>query len=84
MPSVLERKRRGMNPRNCPEVKLTVENGPFIIYNVPHVKRSTPGPNGELHQIKLSVAYKIAAICEFMEKTKINEFNYDEINNKLF
>ncbi|MEF3225905.1 hypothetical protein LJA00_08515 [Campylobacter jejuni] len=89
MPNVLERKRRGMNPPNRPEVKLTIQNGPFIIHNVPHILRSQPGPDGDLHQLKLSVAYRIAAICEYMTEKEINVFNYDlytsypEITNKL-
>lgn len=89
MPNVLERKRRGMNPHNRPEIKLTVVNGPYTIYKVPHVKRSVPGPDGEMYQLKLSVAYRIAAICEFMEKYNMPEFDYEfhnsykEIQEKL-
>ena len=86
---MLERKRRGMEPQKRNEEKLTIKNGPFVIHNVPHVVRSHPGPNGEKHQLKLSVAYRIAAICEYMKEKGISEFDYDshtsyeEINNKL-
>ena len=81
MPKVLERKRWGkMNPQSRPEIDMQIQNGPFTIYNVPHVQRKTPGPNGEEYQLKLSTAYKISAICEFMEDKNLFDFDYKLLN----
>lgn len=77
LPNVLERKRKGMPPHDRPEVSKTIQNGPLTVYNVPHIERKHPGPNGEMFQLKLNVAYKLAEIFEYMQEMDLTEYKYD-------
>ncbi|HHT7061364.1 TPA: hypothetical protein ACTZ17_003864 [Bacillus cereus] len=79
---LLERKEKEMFSFLEPnqEEKINIQNGEFLIRNVPHIVSSFPGPNGEKYRMSMGVARKISIIFKYMRNNSLDTFNYEEYN----